>query len=141
MEEIILLAEELRVLGFSVRVRPRFVSWADGIVWAMASIYTDERKNNAIKRLKNEILVRRSELGIPSDKKYIYHGSEALINDLFMCSETYFTTSIEIAMSYGGFVYRTELNQKILDCLQLDCFKEHYISTCLLPLCIFDIVQ
>ena len=70
----------------------------------------------------------------------LFHGSPVKINDMYMASETYFTEDIEIAKEYGNFVYSIEMDDKLRTIMQLDCFGEHYISTRLIPLHLFDVL-
>ena len=69
----------------------------------------------------------------------LFHGSPIKINDRYMASETYFTEDIEIAKEYGNYIYSIEMDDKLRTIMQLDCLGEHYISTRLIPLHIFDV--
>ena len=71
----------------------------------------------------------------------IYHGSPIKINDNYFASETYFTDDLGVAKNYGKFVYSIEVDEKIKSIMELDCFKEHFISTRLIPTYLFTIKE
>lgn len=71
----------------------------------------------------------------------LFHGSPVEINDQYMASETYFTEDIEIAKDYGKYIYSIEMDEKIRTLMQLDCLGEHYISTRLIPLYLFEVQE
>jgi len=58
-----------------------------------------------------------------------------------MASETYFTEDIEIAKEYGKFVYSIEMDDKLRTIFQLDCLGEHFISTRLIPIYLFNVQE
>ena len=69
----------------------------------------------------------------------LFHGSPVKINDIYMASETYFTEDIEVAKEYGNFVYSIEMDDRLRTIMQLDIIGEHWISTRLIPLNLFDV--
>ena len=71
----------------------------------------------------------------------LFHGSPIKINDRYMASETYFTEDIEIAKEYGNFVYSIEMDDKLRTIMQLDCLGEHFISTRLIPMYLFNVQE
>jgi len=71
----------------------------------------------------------------------LFHGSPIKINDRYMASETYFTEDIEIAKGYGKFVYSIEMDDKLRTIMQLDCLGEHFISTRLIPMYLFNVQE
>lgn len=71
----------------------------------------------------------------------LFHGSSIKIIDRYMASETYFTEDIEIAKEYGKFVYSIEMDDKLRTIMQLDCLGEHFISTRLIPLHLFNVQE
>lgn len=71
----------------------------------------------------------------------LFHGSPIKINDRYMASETYFTEDIEIAKEYGKFVYSIEMDDKLRTIMQLDCLGEHFISTRLIPMYLFNVQE
>jgi len=83
-----------------------------------------------------------NELDISNDSTSIlFHGSPIKINDRYMASETYFTKDIEIAKGYGKFVYSIEMDDKLRTIMQLDCLGEHFISTRLIPMYLFNVQE
>jgi hypothetical protein len=54
---------------------------------------------------------------------------------------TYFTEDVEIAKEYGKFVYSIEMDDKLRTIMQLDCLNEHYISTRLIPMYLFNVQE
>lgn len=71
----------------------------------------------------------------------LYHGSPTLINDDAMASETYFTDDIKVARSYGRYIYEIEVDSSCDQAFVLDSLEEHFISTCLLPMGLFRILD
>lgn len=71
----------------------------------------------------------------------LFHGSPIKINDRYIASETYFTEDIEIAKEYGKFVYSIEMDDKLRTIMQLDCLCEHFISTRLIPMYLFNVQE
>ena len=69
----------------------------------------------------------------------LFHGSPVKINDMYMASETYFTEDIEIAKEYGKFVYSIEMDDRLKSIMQLDFLGEHFISTRLIPMYLFNL--
>jgi len=71
----------------------------------------------------------------------LFHGSPTIIADRHIASETYFTKDIEIAKSYGKFIYSIEMDDKLRTIMQLDCLKEHFISVRLIPISLFKVQE
>jgi hypothetical protein len=70
----------------------------------------------------------------------LYHGTKNIINDRYFASETYFTEDIEVAKEYGDVIYKLSVKDDKINCFEKDCFNEHLVSRCLIPMHLFEIV-
>ena len=72
----------------------------------------------------------------------LYHGSlKVIIKDSVMASHTYFTNDIEIAKSYGRYVYVLFVDEKIKALMIKDSMNEHWINISHIPLSLFHIID
>jgi len=70
----------------------------------------------------------------------LFHGTKQVIDDRYFASETYFSEDVEVAKEYGNVIYKLKVEKDKINCFEKDCFNEHWISRCLIPMRYFEVV-
>ena len=70
----------------------------------------------------------------------LYHGSPTVIKDIAMASGTYFSDDLEVARSYGNYIYKIECDYKTKTMFIKAIFNEHYITIGHIPFYVFEIL-
>lgn len=71
----------------------------------------------------------------------IYHGSPTIIDDFGIKSGTYFTEDIDIAVSYGRYVYKLCVSEEKEKAFSRDFFCEHWMNTGIIPIEEFEVID
>jgi hypothetical protein len=71
----------------------------------------------------------------------LYHGSPIMIDDMHMAAGTFFTIDKDIARDYGRFIYSFEIDEGTASIFYPDIFREHLISSCIIPMYMFNIEE
>ena len=71
----------------------------------------------------------------------LYHGSPKIIDDVGIKSGTYFTEDIEIAISYGRYVYKIDVSDDKMNAFIRGFLGEHWINNGIIPIYEFEVIN